>query len=407
MSLNIMKSVLEQEGINMLINFDDKETEQYFQPLGSQTGGDGASYDSNDTRYVLNQRKVNIWRFMKKIGATMEYIKSGTTGHVFKGELMRNGEVVYTFAVKVSAYLKRKANQYGEITNIARPENAELMMLRILSYFIATGQTPHIILPIQTFTTMIKPFTQLSELPNWNKAKRETEVYNRFLGAYKDDKYENTVSVLLLEWANKGDFSSFVRQRYKNFKLEHWKVFFFQILSVLAVIQSKYPSFRHNDMKANNILVHKQPGCGKSKALYVVCGKQYLIPSIGYQIKLCDFDFACIQGVVDNIKVREEWTRELHITTDKNQYYDIHYFFNSLTKRGFVEEINKDLVHVPNEVREFINRVVPKKYHSITYQDKNGTTKFNHRLTCNDEYTTPQVLLENDPFFAEFRKFKN
>jgi hypothetical protein len=143
MSLNIMKNVLEQEGIKMLINFDDKETEQYFQPLGSQTGGDGASYDSNDTRYVLNQRRVNIWRFMKKIGAVMEYIKSGTTGHVFKGELVRNGEVVYTFAVKVSAYLKRKANMYGEITNIARPENAELMMLRVLSYFISTGATPH------------------------------------------------------------------------------------------------------------------------------------------------------------------------------------------------------------------------------------------------------------------------
>ena len=31
---------------------------------------------------------------------------------------------------------------------------------------------------------------------------------------------------------------------------------FFQIISALAVIQKKYPGFRHNDLKANNILIH-------------------------------------------------------------------------------------------------------------------------------------------------------
>lgn len=404
MSLSIMKSVLKQNGVGMLIDYDEKETEQYFQPLGTHVG-DGASQDSNDTRYMLNQQHLNIWRFMKKIGAKMEYIKSGTTGHVFKGELMRDGNVEYTFAVKVSAYLKRKANKYGDVTNISRPENAELMMLRILSYFIATGQTPHLIIPIQTFTSNIEPFTILNELPNWEKIKasRDTDIYNRFLKTYKEGKYESTVSVLLLEWANKGDFATFVKERYKNFELKHWKVFFFQILSVLAVIQSKYPAFRHNDMKANNILVHKQPTC-KSKAFYIVNGKRYLVPNIGYQIKLCDFDFACIRGIVNNIKVTEDWTQRLNITTEKNRYYDIHYFFNSITKNGFVPEIKTDLVHIPNEVREFIDRVIPKKYHSYNYVDSEGKTKWNHRLMSNDEYTTPQILLERDPFFADFRK---
>jgi hypothetical protein len=28
------------------------------------------------------------------------------------------------------------------------------------------------------------------------------------------------------------------------------------MLSVLAIIHAKYPGFRHNDMKANNILIH-------------------------------------------------------------------------------------------------------------------------------------------------------
>ena len=38
---------------------------------------------------------------------------------------------------------------------------------------------------------------------------------------------------------------------------KYWRVIFFQIISVLAVIHKKYPNFRHNDLKANNILLQK------------------------------------------------------------------------------------------------------------------------------------------------------
>lgn len=392
MNIGVIKSILEKEGMSLMIDFDELETENYFKPLGHS--GDNISYDSTDTRYMLNQRKINIWRFLKKIGATIEYIKSGTTGHTFKGQIMKDDKIIYTFAVKVSAYQKR--GSYGEVTNISRPENAEIMMLRVLSYFIATKQTPHLIVPIQTFYTDIKFFLLLSE---GGYIKTDVKRYDEFVDRYKKGKYEDTVSILLSEWANKGDFSEFVRRRYKNFQLRHWKVFFFQILSVVAVIQSKYPSFRHNDMKANNILVHKLPmSHKKTQHLYTVCGKTYMIPNIGYQTKLWDFDFACIEGVVDNIKVTEEWTQEMMITPTKNQYYDVHYFFNTLTKKGFLPEINGDTRHVPNEVREFINRVVPEAYKTKPNVNDKG------RLMVNDEYTTPQKILEEDIFFSEFRK---
>jgi len=392
MSINVIKSILENEGMNLLIDFNELETENYFKPLGHAT--DNVSYDSNDTRYILNQRKINIWRFLKKIGATIEYIKSGTTGHAFKGQIVKNNQIEYTFAVKVSAYQKR--NTYGEVTNLARPENAEIMMLRVLSYFIATKQTPHLIIPIQTFYTDIKFFLLLSK---YGHIKTDVKRYNEFIQRYENGKYEDTVSILLSEWANKGDFSEFVRNRYKNFQLKHWKVFFFQILSVLAVIQSKYPSFRHNDMKANNILVHKLATCHKkTQNLYTICGKLYIVPNIGYQIKLWDFDFACIPGIVDNIKVTEEWTRELNITSVKNQYYDMHYFFNTLTNKGFIPEIQNDTTHIPNEIREFINRVVPHQYKTGHRVSEKG------RLLIDDEYTSPQKILETDIFFKEFRR---
>ena len=120
------------------------------------------------------------------------------------------------------------------------------------------------------------------------------------------------------EWANKGDLLDFIRRHYTKLTLIHWKVFLFQIISTLAVIQSKFPSFRHNDLKANNILVHKDKESKKNVVFrYTVNNRKYVIPNIGYQIKLWDFDFACIPGIVENKKVNAKWTNEINVIPKK------------------------------------------------------------------------------------------
>ena len=47
--------------------------------------------------------------------------------------------------------------------SIKRPENTELLMIRLLSYFVINKQTPHIVLPMTTFNTSIKPFLNLTK----------------------------------------------------------------------------------------------------------------------------------------------------------------------------------------------------------------------------------------------------
>jgi hypothetical protein len=205
------------------------------------------------------------------------------------------------------------------------------------------------------------------------------------------------VSVLISEWANRGDFLDFIRKNYKQFTPTHWKVFCFQIISVLAVIQSKYPAFRHNDLKANNLLVHKITKQSE-RFTYRVVRCVYKVPNVGYHLKMWDFDFACIPGIVDNKKVEAEWTRDINVTPKQNRYYDLHYFFNTLIKKGFCQEIIYSQ-YCPDELREFINRIVPKKYQKTD-------TDFIHkrgRILINDEYLLPNDVLMNDPYFAEFR----
>lgn len=235
--------------------------------------------------------------------------------------------------------------------------------------------------------------------------KGEDTKYAEFIKKYKAGELYDEVSILISEWANMGDFLDFLRKNYSTITLIQWKVFLFQIISTLAVIQFKFPAFRHNDMKANNILIHKfELGEGQtinvSRSKYKVCGKTYRIPKIGYQLKLWDFDFACIPGIVDNEKVSQNWTKNINVTPVQNRYYDIHYFFNTLLRKGFIPDLLTN-EKVPIELKQFMDRIIPMKYRVGKYVHKRG------RILINEEYIIPEAILSTDPFFAEFRDENN
>lgn len=417
--IKFIQELLRGKTLRPLIDFNRDETEYY--KHGTVCDNENDSYGettSNDTRVALHKKVDNFHSIITQIGGKLHYIKSGTTGHTFRGEIQcdpNNESSIFEYAVKVVAYPKK--SKYGEIYNTTRPENAEIMMLRLLSYFIVNKQTPHIVLPIATFNTDIQPFLSLLED---NVVDESDKKYLSFIDKYKKKEFHDQVSILVSEWANRGDLLDYIRKYYKQIKLDHWKIFFFQIISTLAVIQSKFPDFRHNDLKANNVLIHKI-GRERPKFTYTVLRDKYTVPNLGYTLKLWDFDFACIPGVVDNIKVELPWTKPINVRPVRHQYYDLHYFFNTLAFTGFFPRfMSSEYVHP--EVKEFVKRVVPEKYRTKicihmappkTKKDKERQCKICHkyvhskgRLLVNDEYVTPAKLLRNDPFFEVFRNKK-
>ena len=365
-----------------IIDINNTDTEYFLHPGGTTN-------KTRDTRQILDKKNYNFEEILGKINGKLIYVKSGSTGHTFRGESVIDN-VPIQYAVKVVAYQKKE--HYGKIYDIQRPENAEQKMIRLLSYFVVNNQTPHIVLPISTFYTKIDPFLKYIDDGTIDKNNKN---YKRFIEKYDKGDYYKNVSLLISEWANRGDLLDFLKKNYKNLTLMQWKTLFFQIISVLAVIQSKFPSFRHNDMKANNILVHRIEMIRKNFK-YTIEGETYVIPNIGYIIKLWDFDFACIPGEVDNAKVSAEWTDNINVKPVMNRYYDMHYFFNTLIRKGFLSEIIED-VSVPVEIKEFINRIVPPHYQTSKNVSDRG------RILINEEYTIPNEVLRIDPFFKIFR----
>jgi len=376
--ISFIKSLLQDKKFIPLIDFNSRDTEMFENTT-----------NTIDTRNILNKGKYEFNDVIGQIGGKLLYIKSGSTGHTFKGIFpTKDGEINY--AVKVVAYPKKQG--YGNLYDIRRPENAEILALKTLSYFVVNNHTPHIVLPMLTFNTPLAPFTSLSKNNIINNKK-----YEAFLNRYKKGDYYEEASILISEWANNGDLLDYIRNNYKKMTTKDWRVIFFQIISVLAVIQKKYPEFRHNDLKANNILMQKINIDSKyNKFKYKINGREYVIPNIGIQIKIWDFDFACIPGIVDNKKVSAEWTNRINVTCKKNQYYDIHFFFNTLTKKGFFPQFWKT-PEIDDKVKQFIKRIVPKEYQEGKDVAERG------RLLLDIEYITPDKILKLDPFFDKMR----
>ena len=367
----------------------------YIDPiLDFKSSPDSFEYSTNteDIRSLLPKKYVDFSKAINDLGGKLLYIKSGSTGHTFKGvHPPPNNENKQSYAVKIVAYPKKE--NYGDMYNAKRPENTELLMIRLLSNLVITKQTPHIVLPITTFNTSIKPFLSLTKSNIVNNKK-----FEQFVEKYEKGEYYQNVSILVSEWANGGDLLDYLRKNYKIMKVKHWQAIFFQILSVLSIIHAKYPSFRHNDMKANNILIHNiDIDETNKKYLYKINQQQYIVPNIGFQIKLWDFDFACIPGIVNNSKVEAEWTNKINIKPEQNKYYDIHYFFSTLTRKGFFPEFYTE-DEIPTKVKEFVKRVIPPEYESGECVSERG------RILVDDEYPTPDKLLKTDIFFKCLRK---
>ena len=80
---------------------------------------------------------------------------------------------------------------------------------------------------------------------------------------------------------------------------------------------------------------------------YTINGRDYFVDQhvengLTHMLKLWDFDFVSIDGVIENMKVNAQWTNQINVNIQKNQYYDIHYFFNTLINSFLPQLVRSD-----------------------------------------------------------------
>ena len=199
------------------------------------------------------------------------------------------------------------SNLLGPLNSIWRSENIEPTLLRVLwEYLVETKMTPHLIAPLGNTHAIIEGAT--------NSQKKADGVQNSL--------------IYFMEKATAGTVREYLTRHSggKRFDLV-FKVILFQICYTLECIYALFPRFRHNDLKDDNVFLHKSTSTGCTA--YTIHGRTFYIPNVGVTALISDFDFACISGsLLDNYKVIEqEWeTPSYNISTRKNHAADIGLF---------------------------------------------------------------------------------
>lgn len=352
---------------------------------------------------INNSRKKkikNINKILYDAGYDIKYIKSGSTGHTFKAQSKIYPDRI--FAIKVCAYSK---DEYGSKYDPGRPENVEISVLAMLSNLMLNKVTPHLVMPLGVFHTSIQYFADTSIIDGYDPKLKKFDMYRKFIKRYNKRRFDNFVSVLIVEWCNGGDLLDYIKCNYKKMTLSTWKILILQLLITLAKIHERYPTFRHNDMKANNILVQitdDNLATNKNKIHYRYDIQKFVfaVPDIGISIKIWDFDFASIDGKIENNKVNSEWTHEMNITNKPNKYYDMHYFFNSLMSNKFLPKYEE---MIPVEIIQFVKRIIPDKYRTPVDGSDSKYVNSRGRIQVNHEYTTPYNVITKDELFSKYR----
>ena len=275
----------------------------------------------------------------------------------------------YPATIAIQFYNKSNTN----INDLNRGEITDIKLMYIFSELYHNEKLRHTLLPIMNFDVTYKDIKDVnSEI--YDVIKNKNEHYS------EDDSMLVQVFEHYFKMYTLTDYLDLKKGKLTDYQ---WKVLFFQVLYTLGKIQEKYPSFRHNDLSIDNILLYTTP---LQTNTYKLKDTVFNFES-DIEIKIHNFYYSTIDKIIENEECKH---------SKENPYYDLHYFFQTVSY--YIE--NKD---VPESVKAFIKLVIPEKY---DYKNKNEFIGLDEALYESNvsDIITPLSLLGKNNFFTEFIK---
>ncbi len=162
--------------------------------------------------------------------------------------------------------------------------------------------------------------------------------------------------LLASEWAHLGTLEELAKSD-DGIIDDQWQTLLWQTFQCLAVVQHKISGFRHNDLRADNVLVARAP-IESVRYAERPAGAVWEIPTHGWCCRMCDFDFCTAVGVMDNRKVDSDSAKAWGICNDGSTAYDVYLLLTSLFI--YTNPIVLDSTHTAApKTREFVTQVLP------------------------------------------------
>ena len=256
-------------------------------------------YDMID-RFILDNPPCDFIDVVKK--AT--HLGSGGYGHAFQLCPEENCQPEFVMKlINYGAYDKYDdKTDYNNlpITNKLRGENVEVLQPAYLEKMLIKNKdtivSPHISLPIMAFRCNYSN-PSISKLMKLVESKKR-RAFKKTERIYKEDgpsitNPNNDILVYISEYAKGGDLAGWLEAN--NPKEHDLSILLFQLFYTYACIQINDPSFRHNDLSLNNVLVQEieiPDGYDGHYYHYQFRDSHYLIPITTFSVRLWDMDFS-------------------------------------------------------------------------------------------------------------------
>ena len=305
----------------------------------------------------------------------------------------------YPVSIKINFY---KYND-TKINSLDTYINNDSLLSYLLSQLVLNKQTIHLLLPIINIDML---FTDIEHI------LKTDDCYDKLKFALNNNEISNICCLQLREQF----FKIMVLEDYlsKN-KCSH-KGLIFQIVHTLAVLQTRYPGFRHNNLILKNIVIYLKK-MNNDYTIYNNFNKKsnekFYVPNFGFDIKITNFENTIIPNVYTSLHTKNTQSNNtlnncigsfninnpnIKFADQPNPYYDIYTFL-----LDFINKVSEELLEdtVCNiETRDFLNKIIP-----LHLRDKTATKSGSLTLNkFNKNYNIiSAVELLNDKYFDEFK----
>lgn len=214
-----------------------------------------------------------------------------------------------------------------------------------------------------------------------------TKAYNRAISEAGGTLAPEDARIIVsyFEFFNGGDLFTWLRRHSNSLTPKAMKVIVFQVLWTIKVILEKVPSFRHNDLHIQNVLVRTDvPSTGTTKY-----DDDFEVPNVGIFTGIGDFGWSSMYGAPNPRLGMKEYAK-YHVYPNAPREYDHHLFLSSLMKFLMSTNAGKFV-----DLEQMINEVIPYKMWEADRIRKSIAAK--HK-------TKPINVVLAHPYFAEFRK---
>jgi tRNA A-37 threonylcarbamoyl transferase component Bud32 len=199
-------------------------------------------------------------------------------------------------------------------------------------------------------------------------------------------------NIMYSEYVNGGALEDYIKKNIDKLRPIHFRFMVTEILYNLYRIHKKYPSFRHSDLHAKNILINTDTPTLEKKEMKI--GKITLnVEDVGIRTLLTDYGLSSTSTIKN--PVAKGLDKEWGISQKSHPMYDVHLFLNAL----FLVCVRLNTESVSETIR-FIQRTLPREYLG------NKTNKVeNFRLRLNVDHSTLPTFekIFSDQFFVPYR----